>query len=195
MILLARLLATDNEFNLAFSSKITSEEKYELAKTEFTNLTQEDFLGFLKKLQEVQEKELSQEELEQITGGKGLANKLATAAFLLATVVLPTAMQSTSVEENKFHERLTYLANLDVEQYMIKLNRKIVKGDIANSLDAIEKAMNFWLGPGAFNNEMDKLGITDADLQSARKKSIILKKILIKLNKESEIKNTMNIIV
>ena len=55
--------------------------------------------------------------------------------------------------------------------------------------------MNFWLGPGAFNNEMDKLGITDADLQSARKKSIILKKILIKLNKESEIKNTMNIIV
>lgn len=145
-------------------------------------------MGFLKKLQEVQEKELSQEELEQITGGKGLANKLATAAFLLATVVLPTAMQSTSVEENKFHERLTYLANLDVEQYMIKLNRKIVKGDIANFLDAIEKAMNFWLGSGAFNNEMDKLGIIDADLQSARRKSIILKKILIKLNKESEIK-------
>lgn len=67
---MARLLATDNAFNLAFSSKITPEEKYELAKTKFTNLTQEDFLGFLKKLQEVQEKELSQEELEQITGGQ-----------------------------------------------------------------------------------------------------------------------------
>ena len=95
LILLAKLLATDNAFNLAFSSKVTSEEKYELSKTKITSLTHEDFSEFLEKLQETQEKELSPEELEQIAGG-GLVNKLATAALLLTTVVLPTATQSAS---------------------------------------------------------------------------------------------------
>lgn len=95
LILLAKLLATDNSFNLDFSSKVTSEEKYELSKTKITSLTHEDFSEFLEKLQETQEKELSPEELEQIAGG-GLVNKLATAALLLTTVVLPTATQSAS---------------------------------------------------------------------------------------------------
>lgn len=106
LILLAKLLATDNAFNLAFSSKVTSEEKYELSKTKITSLTHEDFSEFLEKLQEAQEKELSPEELEQIAGG-GLVNKLATAALLLTTVVLPTATQSVSASVPEFHKELT----------------------------------------------------------------------------------------
>ena len=70
LVSLAKLLATDDEFNLAFSSRGTDEEKYELAKTKFTNLTREDFSEFLEKLHEVEKAnfaELLPDELELIS--------------------------------------------------------------------------------------------------------------------------------
>ena len=54
LVSLAKLLATDDAFNLAFSSRGTDEEKYELAKTKFTDLTREDFSKFLEKLHEAE---------------------------------------------------------------------------------------------------------------------------------------------
>ena len=50
LVSLAKLLATDDTFNLAFSSQGTNEEKYKLVKTKFTDLTREDFSEFLEKL-------------------------------------------------------------------------------------------------------------------------------------------------
>ena len=50
LILLAKLLATDDVFSSNFSSKVIDEEKYELAKTKFSDLTREDFSYTKKKI-------------------------------------------------------------------------------------------------------------------------------------------------
>ena len=90
LVSLAKLLATDDAFNLAFSSRGTDEEKYELAKTKFTDLTREDFSEFLKKLRETEKvnlTELSPDELEMVAGGVGgWATKLAAATMLITTL-------------------------------------------------------------------------------------------------------------
>ena len=95
LVSLAKLLATDDTFNLAFSSRGTDEEKYELAKTKFTDLTREDFSEFLEKLHEAEKAnlaELSPDELEMVAGGTGgWATKLAAAAMFV------TALGATGV--------------------------------------------------------------------------------------------------
>ncbi len=95
LVSLAKLLATDDAFNLAFSSQGTDEEKYELAKTKFTDLTREDFSEFLEKLREAEKAnlaELSPDELEMVAGGAGgWATKLAAAAMFV------TALGATGV--------------------------------------------------------------------------------------------------
>lgn len=90
LVSLAKLLATDDAFNLAFSSLATDGEKYELAKTKFTDLTREDFSDFLEELhgsEKASLSELSADELAMIAGGAGgLATKLAAAAMLVTTL-------------------------------------------------------------------------------------------------------------
>lgn len=90
LVSLAKLLATDDAFNLAFSSRGTDEEKYELAKTKFTDFAREDFLEFLKNLREAEENNLanlSPDELEMVAGGAGgWGTKLAAATMLVTTL-------------------------------------------------------------------------------------------------------------
>ena len=90
LVSLAKLLVTDDAFNLAFSSRSIDEEKYELAKTKFTDLTREDFSEFLKNLRETEKvnlTELSPDELEMVAGGVGgWATKLAAATMLITTL-------------------------------------------------------------------------------------------------------------
>lgn len=90
LVSLAKLLATDDAFNLSFSSRGTDEEKYELAKTKFTDLTREDFSEFLEKLHEAEKAnlaELSPDELEMVAGGAGgWGTKLAAATMLVTTL-------------------------------------------------------------------------------------------------------------
>lgn len=90
LVSLAKLLATDDAFNLAFSSRGTDEEKYELAKTKFTDFAREDFLEFLEKLRETEEANLanlSPDELEMVAGGAGSwSTKLAAATMLVTTL-------------------------------------------------------------------------------------------------------------
>ena len=90
LVSLAKLLATDDAFTLAFSSRGTDEEKYELAKTKFTDLTREDFSEFLEKLHEAEKAsmaELSPEELEMVAGGAGgWGTKIAAATMLVTTL-------------------------------------------------------------------------------------------------------------
>ena len=95
LISLAKLLATDDTFNLAFSSQGTNEEKYELVKTKFADLTREDFSEFLEKLYEAEKNSLascSPDELEMVTGGiSGWVTKTA------AITVIATALGATGV--------------------------------------------------------------------------------------------------
>ena len=95
LISLAKLLATDDTFNLAFSSQGTNEEKYKLVKTKFTDLTREDFSEFLEKLCEAKKNSLascSPDELEMVTGGiRGWVTKTA------AMTVIATALGATGV--------------------------------------------------------------------------------------------------
>ena len=90
LVSLAKLLATDDAFTLAFSSRGTDEEKYELAKTKFTDLTREDFSEFLEKLRETEGANLanlSPDELEMVAGGAGgWGTKLAAATMLVTTL-------------------------------------------------------------------------------------------------------------
>ena len=90
LVSLAKLLAIDDAFTLAFSSRGTDEEKYELAKTKFTDLTREDFSEFLKKLREAEKAnlaELSPDELKMVAGGVGSwATQLAAATILVTTL-------------------------------------------------------------------------------------------------------------
>lgn len=87
LVSLAKLLATDDAFNLAFSSLATDGEKYELAKTKFTDLTREDFSDFLEELDNSEKAslaDLSADELALVAGGAGgLATKLAATAMLV----------------------------------------------------------------------------------------------------------------
>ena len=95
LVSLAKLLATDDTFNLAFSSQGTNEEKYKLVKTKFTDLTREDFSEFLEKLYEAEKNSLascSPDELEMVTGGiRGWVTKTA------AMTVIATALGATGV--------------------------------------------------------------------------------------------------
>ncbi len=95
LVSLAKLLATDDTFNLAFSSQGTNEEKYELVKTKFADLTREDFSEFLEKLCEAEKNSLascSPDELEMVTGGiSGWVTKTA------AITVIATALGATGV--------------------------------------------------------------------------------------------------
>lgn len=95
LVSLAKLLATDDTFNLAFSSQGTNEEKYELVKTKFADLTREDFSEFLEKLCEAEKNSLascSPDELEMVTGGiRGWVTKTA------AMTVIATALGATGV--------------------------------------------------------------------------------------------------
>ncbi len=95
LVSLAKLLATDDTFNLAFSSQGTNEEKYKLVKTKFTDLNREDFSEFLEKLCEAKKNSLascSPDELEMVTGGiRGWVTKTA------AMTVIATALGATGV--------------------------------------------------------------------------------------------------
>ena len=95
LVSLAKLLATDDTFNLAFSSQGTNEGKYKLVKTKFTDLTREDFSEFLEKLCEAKKNSLascSPDELEMVTGGiRGWVTKTA------AMTVIATALGATGV--------------------------------------------------------------------------------------------------
>lgn len=211
LILLAKLLATDISFNLAFSSKVTSEEKYELSKTKITSLTHEDFSEFLEKLQEAQEKELSPEELEQIAGG-GLVNKLATAALLLTTVVLPTATQSVSASVPEFHKELTAATDQQFDQKIKTLSnlenvyrdksigedskypfafndngnrtkQKKAKTNYLQYFMAIKSVVEYLNGPKAFRQELLNLGVPPEKSNSDHKDNVkeILKTIWVNL--------------
>ncbi len=106
LVSLAKLLATDDAFNLAFSSRGTDEEKYELAKTKFTDLTREDFSEFLKKLRETEKVNLTElfpDELEMVAGGVGgWATKLAAATMLITTLGA-TGVMSQQADAMKRH--------------------------------------------------------------------------------------------
>ena len=121
LISLAKLLATDEVFNLTFSSKSTDEEKYELAKTKFNDLTQEDFSEFLKKLRKEEKSrldELSQTELYMVVGGRasGLFTKFAAAALLATAMgdawVIP--QQAAAATENFYNLDTQTLNDLSI---------------------------------------------------------------------------------
>ncbi len=101
LVLLAKLLATDDAFNLAFSSAKTDEEKFELSKTKINDLTRDDFSEFLEKLREAEKSslsDLSMDELQMVSGGAGgLATKLAAAAMFV------TALGATGVVSQQAH--------------------------------------------------------------------------------------------
>ena len=104
LVSLAKLLATDDTFNLAFSSQGTNEEKYELVKTKFADLTREDFSEFLEKLCEAEKNSLascSPDELEMITGGmRGWVIKTA-AITVIATALGATGVMSINTDAMK----------------------------------------------------------------------------------------------
>ena len=96
LVLLAKLLSTDDAFNLAFSSAKTDEEKFELAKSKIDDLTRDDFSEFLQRLREAAKNNLAQlspDELENVSGGfgGGLVTKLA------ATAMFVTALGATGI--------------------------------------------------------------------------------------------------
>ncbi len=104
LVSLAKLLATDDTFNLAFSSQGTNEEKYELVKTKFADLTREDFSEFLEKLCEAEKNSLascSSDELEMITGGmRGWVTKTA-AMTVIATALGTNGVMSLNTDAMK----------------------------------------------------------------------------------------------
>ncbi len=132
LVSLAKLLATDDAFNLAFSSRGTDEEKYELAKTKFTDLTREDFSEFMEKLREAEEAnlaELSPDELEMVAGGAGgWATKLAAAAMFV------TALGATGVMSQQA-DAFTWTDSVSA-----KIMDKVVSGQDS---DAVEKRKQF----------------------------------------------------
>lgn len=131
LVSLAKLLATDDAFTLAFSSRGTDEEKYELAKTKFTDLTREDFSKFLEKLHEAEKAnlaELSPDELEMVAGGAGgWATKLAAAAMLVTTLGA-TEVLSHQVDASKTNPTIDISPETSTSQQTRRGGRSFASG-------------------------------------------------------------------
>lgn len=110
LLSLAKLLATDDAFNIAFSSKATDEEKYKLVKTKFTDLTREDFLEFLQKLSEAKKAsmaELSPDEMEMVAGGAGSWVTKLAAVTIFVTALGATGVASQQVDASHRNPKKT----------------------------------------------------------------------------------------
>ena len=150
LVSLAKLLATDDEFNLAFSSRGTDEEKYELAKTKFTNLTREDFSEFLEKLHEVEKAnfaELLPDELELISGGAGgWATKLAAAAMFVtalgATGVMSQQADAFTWTDSVSAKIMDKVVN-DQDSEAVEKRKKFVEGLATNPSSTKITSYNF----------------------------------------------------
>lgn len=141
LISLAKLLATDDVFSSNFSSKVIDEEKYELAKTKFSDLTREDFSKFLKKLHEKENKlnELSPVELHTVTGGAsiGFVTKLAAATLFVAAMGMTGAMpQQTEATLEGFY-KLTSTDSSD--------SKKISISEVISMLENVEKIVHMMI--------------------------------------------------
>ena len=143
LVSLAKLLATDDAFNLAFSSRGTDEEKYELAKTKFTDLTREDFSEFLEKLHEAEKAnlaELSPDELEMVAGGAGgWATKLAAAAMFV------TALGATGVMSQQADASPEHLFDASKVSLFHNVNAQVHEADqgaFVSDLDGLSTLLN-----------------------------------------------------
>lgn len=110
LILLAEIIATDNNFAQSFYSKQSIEEKFKLAKTKFVDLSKEDFVKFYNELQELEKSNLKLylSDLENISGGIGNSKiKLAALAFLGLTLAPMVASNMVSADPSDFYKDLS----------------------------------------------------------------------------------------
>lgn len=116
LILLAELLANDDNFALEFSSKQSVTEKFELAKSKFNNLNEDEFEKFLAVLQSLEKvnQKLSLEEMEKVSGGVG-NNKLKLAALTFLGITLAPMATSATVSAvlPKFYKKNIKLSKIE----------------------------------------------------------------------------------
>ena len=131
LILLADLLANDDNFAADFSSRKSVNDKFKLAKAKLKNLEKEEFTEFLERLQSLEKigQRLSMEELENVSGGVGgYKTKLAALAFL-GLALTPLASMGTEIASADYPPFYENFYNAD--------EKKII-----NEVDEILKEIN-----------------------------------------------------
>ena len=130
LLKLAKLLAEDEKFLKEFSSKKSVDEQYNFAQKSVPGYTKEEFAKFLDELEKSYElkRDISPEEMEQVSGGANAKTKAAAMAMLALTAaggisnlasmpVETSAMMSTS-EKTITAEDATTCVNRDyLKQY------------------------------------------------------------------------------
>lgn len=111
LILLLKFLADNDDFATEFASKQTVEEKYELSKTIFDGYSKDEFFELLQNLERIQniyKKELSDNELENVSGGiRSIGIRLAAAAAMVLTTLSSVPYSNyVLAEEPEFYQTI-----------------------------------------------------------------------------------------
>ena len=166
LMLLAQLLAEDDEFALEFSSKRSIEDKHELAKTKGIICNKEEFADFVEMIDTLgklakKTQRLPLEELENVSGGLGkIGTKIAATAFLGAsltpfltqnvTLAAGTApgfyvgIASLPTQKNKLNKAFERIGISDAE-----LQRRI-RSDTVNNVSVKDAQINYYKSIGTY---------------------------------------------
>lgn len=154
LILLADLLANDDNFAADFSSRKSADDKFKLAKAKLKNLEKEEFTEFLESLQSLEkiDQKLPLDKLQNVSGGVGgYKTKLAALAFL-GLALTPLASMGTEIA--LAHFPLFY-------QNMYTKDEKKILGGAQSIVTKIKnlKIPDFYINPKALKPPKDSFKI------------------------------------
>ena len=138
LLKLAKLLAENEKFLQGFSASKSMDEKYNFAQKSVPGYTKEEFVKFLDELEKSYElkRDISPEEMEQVSGGANAKTKAAAMAMLAITAaggisnlasmpISTSAMMSSSQQREVTAEEAATCINRD---YLIQYLRAAVHG-------------------------------------------------------------------
>ncbi len=104
LILLADLLANDDNFAADFSSRKFADDKFKLAKSKLKNLEKEEFTEFLESLQSLEkiDQKLPLDKLQNVSGGVGGHKTKLAALTFLSLALTPLASMGTEIASAHF---------------------------------------------------------------------------------------------
>ncbi len=190
LINLAECLAQDQEFVEEFSKKKTVDEQYAFAKTKVKGYSKDEFIEFMKNLEEAYKlkNELSPEDLEAASGGSGGMAKLAALAMLGLTFAggtinmttpLPTAAANPAISAtaDSFRKLVNDVDNYNCSESQTsgrqrELLRLAFEGDKAGCKNVINevcqsrKGLRFNRHPGSLSHNYWSIELDSPELPS-----------------------------
>lgn len=177
LINLAECLAQDQKFVEEFSKKETVDEQYAFAKTKVKGYSKDEFIEFMKNLEEAYKlkNELSPEDLEVASGGSGGMAKLAALAMLGLTFAggamnmttsLPTAAVNPVVMDAQSRFQSALIDEIGLYKYSNSsqngVRRELLKSIFKENPSGCEVVINNMLTVNKglkFNRHVPKFGI------------------------------------